>query len=56
MNLTLVLMLGAAVLVSLLLARLGKMNLKETVLQTLGMGAAALAFFGLILLMENFGH
>ena len=45
-------LLAATVATSLLLGRLGKLSGKELMLQTMGMGIAAFAFYGLALLVE----
>lgn len=46
----------ATVAVSILLSSLGKLSLKETLLQTMAMSAGALIFFGLVMLVESATH
>ncbi len=47
----LALLLASVVIVSLVVGRLAKLDARELALQTAGMGAAALAFYGLVLLV-----
>ncbi|MCG8469340.1 MAG: hypothetical protein MJB57_14225 [Gemmatimonadetes bacterium] len=42
--------------VSILLASLGKLTMKEAVLQTVAMSLGALTFFGLVALLQNATH
>ncbi len=46
----------STVVVSILLSTLGKLSMKETILQTLAMSAGALIFFGLVMLVESATH
>ena len=48
----LAILLAASVATSILLGVLGKLNPRELALQTVGMGVAALAFYGLVVLVE----
>lgn len=48
---TLILLLLSALLVSLALGRLAELTGREVALQTLAMSAAALAFYGLVVLL-----
>ncbi|MDX1579368.1 MAG: hypothetical protein R3266_12855, partial [Gemmatimonadota bacterium] len=48
----LAILLAASVATSILLGVLGKLNPREMVLQTVGMGVATLAFYGLVVLVE----
>ncbi len=47
----LALLMISVVVVSLVVGRLAKLDARELVLQTAGMGAAALAFYALVLLV-----
>ncbi len=49
-------LLAATLAVSLLLGALAKLPLKEWLLQTAAMGAAALIFFGLVVLLDSATH
>ncbi len=52
----LAILLVATLLTSLLLGQLAKLPMKERLLQTLAMTAAALIFFGLVVLVEGATH
>ena len=56
MGLILGILLVATLAVSMLLSSLAKMSMKERLLQTAAMGAAALIFFGLIALLQSSAH
>ena len=47
---------AATVATSVLLGRLAKLTGKELLLQTIGMGIAAFAFYGLVVLVESALH
>lgn len=48
---TLILLLVSALVLSLVLGRLASMTVREIALQTLAMAAAALGFYGLVVLL-----
>lgn len=52
MTMILAILLVSTLLVSLLLGQLGKLSMNERILQTVAMTAAAVIFFGLVLLVE----
>lgn len=56
MTLIFAILMVATVAVSILLSTLGKLSMKETILQTLAMSAGALIFFGLVMLVESATH
>ena len=49
-------LLVATLVVSLLLGQLARLPMNERILQTAAMTLAALAFFGLVMLLDSFGH
>jgi len=56
MGLVLGVLMATTVAVSILLSSLAKMSMKERLLQTAAMGAAALTFFGLVALLQSSVH
>jgi len=56
MTLIFVILMVSTLAVSVLLGTLGKLSVRELLLQTMAMGAGAVIFFGLVMLLESATH